>query len=198
MNKPSFRERFSYWFDNWMAKGTLALMALLGIATVVLVLVVFGLVHAVHGSSGSTRTTTRTSNPLDMLWGNLMRTLDPGTMGGDTGWAFRIFMLIITIGGLIIVASLIGIISGAFDSKVEELRKGRSRVLENDHTAHPGLELEGLPDRQRALHRERVARQERHRHPRRPRQGRDGRRHQGAGRAKTRQDARSSCARATR
>ena len=44
MNKPSFGERFRYWFDNWMAKGTLALMALLGIATVVLVLVVFGLV----------------------------------------------------------------------------------------------------------------------------------------------------------
>ena len=53
-----------------------------------------------------------------------MATLDPGTMGGDSGWGFRIFMLIITIGGLIIVASLIGIISGAFDSKVEELRKG--------------------------------------------------------------------------
>jgi len=34
----------------------------------------------------------------------------------------------------VIVASLISIISGAFDSKVEELRKGRSRVLETDHT----------------------------------------------------------------
>ena len=44
MNKPSFGERARYWFDNWMAKGTLALMALLGIATIVLVLVVFGLV----------------------------------------------------------------------------------------------------------------------------------------------------------
>jgi voltage-gated potassium channel Kch len=63
-----------------------------------------------------------------------MRTLDPGTMGADQGWLFRLLMLIITIGGLIIVASLIGIISGAFDSKVEELRKGRSRVLETDHT----------------------------------------------------------------
>ena len=40
MDKPSLGERFRYWFDNWMAKGTLALMALLGIATIVLVLVV--------------------------------------------------------------------------------------------------------------------------------------------------------------
>ena len=144
MNKPSFGERARYWFDNWMAKGTLALMALLGLATVVLVLVVFGLVM-LFTALGQYPNDDPKSNPLDILWGNLMRTLDPGTMGGDTGWAFRIFMLIITIGGLIIVASLIGIISGAFDSKVEELRKGRSRVLENDHTVILGWSSKVFP-----------------------------------------------------
>lgn len=130
MNKPTFSERFRYWFDNWMSRGTLALMALLAIATGILVLVV-GVLVAVF------RQTPDDAPDLsfgDILWGNLMRTLDPGTMGGDSGWGFRIFMLIITIGGLIIVASLIGIISGAFDSKVDELRKGRSKVLEKDHT----------------------------------------------------------------
>jgi len=133
MNKPSAGERFRYWFDNWMAKGTIALISLLGIATVVLVLVVFGLVQ-LFTLFGFYPNNDDKTDPLDTLWGNLMRTLDPGTMGGDTGWLFRLFMLIITIGGLIIVASLIGIISGAFDSKVEDLRKGRSKVLENDHT----------------------------------------------------------------
>ena len=71
---------------------------------------------------------------FEAMWLSLMRTLDPGTMGGDQGWLFRVLMLLVTIGGLIIVASLIGIVSGAFDGKVEELRKGRSRVLENEHT----------------------------------------------------------------
>jgi ion channel POLLUX/CASTOR len=141
MNKPTFAERFRYWFDNWMSRGTLALMALLGIATVVLVLVV-GVVVAIFRQ-------TPDDNPDlsfgDILWGNLMRTLDPGTMGGDSGWGFRIFMLIITIGGLIIVASLIGIISGAFDSKVEELRKGRSKVLEKDHTLILGWNSKVFP-----------------------------------------------------
>ena len=133
MNKPTFGERFRYWFDNWMARGPIALMALLGLATIVLVLVVFGLVQFLT-LFGQYPNKDPDTDPLDTLWGNLMRTLDPGTMGGDTGWAFRILMLVITIGGLIIVASLIGIISGAFDSKVEELRKGRSKVLETDHT----------------------------------------------------------------
>ncbi|MFM9878526.1 MAG: CASTOR/POLLUX-related putative ion channel [Rhodoglobus sp.] len=141
MNKPTFSERFRYWFDNWMSRGTLALMALLGIATVVLVLVV-GVVVAIFRQ-------TPEDDPErsfgDILWGNLMRTLDPGTMGGDSGWGFRIFMLIITIGGLIIVASLIGIISGAFDSKVEELRKGRSKVLEKDHTLILGWNTKVFP-----------------------------------------------------
>ena len=141
MDKPTFSERYRYWFDNWMSRGTLALMALLAIATVVLVLVV-GVVVAVFRQ-------TPEDDPQrsfgDILWGNLMRTLDPGTMGGDSGWGFRIFMLVVTIGGLIIVASLIGIISGAFDSKVEELRKGRSKVLEKDHTLILGWNSKVFP-----------------------------------------------------
>ncbi|HEY3406989.1 MAG TPA: hypothetical protein VGK53_02325 [Propionicimonas sp.] len=130
MDKPSLAERFRYWFDNWMSRGTIALMGLLGLATVVLVLVVTLLVFLFGAfPDGATE-----GDWLDLLWGGLLRTLDPGTMGGDTGWGFRLLMLVITIGGLIIVASLIGIVSGAFDSKIEELRKGRSRVLEHDHT----------------------------------------------------------------
>src|SRR3954453_19491537 len=130
MSKPTFAERSRYWFDNWMSKGTVALIALLGAATFVFV-VVLAAVGALL------LPLFRDKNDLnigELIWGNLMRTLDPGTMGGDDGPAFRVLMLLVTIGGLIIVASLIGIVSGAFDGKVEELRKGRSRVLENDHT----------------------------------------------------------------
>lgn len=130
MEQPKLVERVRYWFDNVMSRGAIALMGLLGLATVALVLVVGTLVwifRAFPDGDGE-------GDFIDILWGGLMRTLDPGTMGGDAGWGFRIFMLVITIGGLIIVASLIGIISGAFDDKVAQLRKGRSRVLEHEHT----------------------------------------------------------------
>lgn len=130
MDKPSFAEKFRYWFDNWMSRGTIALMGLLGLATIALVVVVSLLVWVFRAFPDN----AADGDFIDLLWGGLMRTLDPGTMGGDAGWAFRIFMLVITIGGLIIVASLIGIVSGAFDTKIEELRKGKSRVLEHDHT----------------------------------------------------------------
>ena len=130
MDRPTLSERLRYCFDGWMSRGAIALIGLLGLATVALVVVVGTLAWIFHAFPDD----ATDGDLFDLWWGGLMRTLDPGTMGGDSGWGFRFFMLLITIGGLIIVASLIGIISGAFDDRIAELRKGHSRVLEHDHT----------------------------------------------------------------
>ncbi|WP_105036868.1 CASTOR/POLLUX-related putative ion channel [Cryobacterium aureum] len=132
-NSTSFQERFRYWFDNVMAKGAGALMALLALASLVFIALV-ALVVMIFQLFPSAEPGDPLPGFFEVLWGNLMRTLDSGTMGGDAGWGFRGAMLVVTIGGVIMVASLIGIISSAFDSKVDELRKGRSKVLESDHT----------------------------------------------------------------
>jgi len=146
VTKPSAGERWRYWFDTWMSKGTVALMALLGVATVVFVVVLSALtVFVLWLLPDGINNIDEDDTVWDIFWGSLMRTLDPGTMGGDEGWLFRLLMLIVTIGGLVIVASLIGIVSGAFDSKVEELRKGRSRVLEEDHTLILGWSTKVFP-----------------------------------------------------
>ena len=71
----------------------------------------------------------------DLLWNSLMRTLDPGTMGGDTGpFGFLLGMLAVTLGGIFIISALIGIINTGLEGKLAELRKGRSRVIETGHT----------------------------------------------------------------
>lgn len=134
MPTPTLMERLRYRFDVWMAGGTVALMGLLGLATLIFVVVLGIITWIILGFVGDKRSADPDDDAFDFIWGSLMRTLDPGTMGADRGWAFRLLMLIVTIGGLIIVASLIGIVSGAFDSRVEQLRKGRSRVLEKEHT----------------------------------------------------------------
>jgi voltage-gated potassium channel Kch len=130
MTQPTRRERLSYRFDTWMSKGTVALIGLLAVVTFVFVVVVAFIVWALplHPKDEPE------GDFFDIFWGNLMRTLDPGTMGSDEGWGFRLAMLVVTLGGLVIVASLIGIVSGGFDAKIAELRKGRSRVIERDHT----------------------------------------------------------------
>ncbi|TFD67781.1 CASTOR/POLLUX-related putative ion channel [Cryobacterium ruanii] len=132
-NSTTFQERFRYWFDSVMARGAGALMALLALASLVFIALV-ALVVMVFGLFPTAEPGDPSPGFFEVLWGNLMRTLDSGTMGGDAGWGFRGAMLVVTIGGVIMVASLIGIISSAFDSKVDELRKGRSKVLESDHT----------------------------------------------------------------
>lgn len=111
-----------------MSKGLLSLIGLLTLVTAVFVLLMTVLVmlfssYPVQGESVG-----------EMIWFSLMHALDPGTVVGAEGLAYRTIMLITTFGGLVFLAGLIGIVSGAFDTKVEELRKGRSRVIESDHT----------------------------------------------------------------
>ncbi|PLW91856.1 MAG: potassium transporter TrkA [Marinilabiliales bacterium] len=130
MSKTTFKDRFKYTFDNLMSKGPGAIIAWLGIATLLLVLISAIFVAII----GILPAESEGMNFIEALWQSLMRSIDPGTVCGDEGWAFRILMLIITIGGIFIVSALIGIISAGFDQKIEQLRKGRSKVIETNHT----------------------------------------------------------------
>ena len=142
MKKITLSDRFRYWFDNVMSRGVIALVGLLGVVTFVFVLVMATLVAILPFTKPDDDPTMSFG---EGLWASLMRTLDPGTMGGDVGPGFRAAMLIVTIGGLIVVASLIGVVSNAFDTKVEELRKGRSTVLEKEHTLILGWSSKVFP-----------------------------------------------------
>ncbi len=70
----------------------------------------------------------------EALWQVTMRTIDTGTVAGDTGWSFRLVAFLITLGGIFIVSALIGIISNGLDNRLNELRRGRSTVIESGHT----------------------------------------------------------------
>ncbi len=129
-NNISFGQKMRYRFDNLMAKGPIALIGWLGILSLVLV-VVAALILTV---TGFTQDDGETMNFVEASWKSLMRTLDPGTMGGDTGWGFRIIMLGVTLGGIFIVSTLIGVLASGISNKLEELRKGHSFVVEKDHT----------------------------------------------------------------
>jgi ion channel POLLUX/CASTOR len=71
---------------------------------------------------------------IELLWLSLMRTLDPGTMGGDTGSIpFVLAMLAVTLGGIFIISTLIGVIATGIEGRLADLRKGRSVVVEEGH-----------------------------------------------------------------
>ncbi len=126
---PRFVDRVRYQFDNVMARGTSAMIALLGLASVALIGVVVGLVMLVAADEKEVD-----GDPMKALWLSLLRTLDPGTMGGDDGSPqFLALMLMVTIGGIFIVSALVGVLATGLQNKLGELRKGRSRVVERGH-----------------------------------------------------------------
>ena len=144
MYKPTILEKVRYWFDGIMSRGVVALVGLLGLASLAFIAIVslLVLVFRLYPRPDGHRQDLSFG---EALWSSLLRTLDPGTMGGDEGIGFRGAMLVVTIGGVILVASLISVISSAFNSRVEDLRKGRSRVLESEHTLILGWSSKVFP-----------------------------------------------------
>src|SRR4051794_11946727 len=130
--EPTLRERLRYAFDNSMSRGTPALIAWLCVTTLVLI-VAFTVIVAVFGL----RDDDDEAQPFFRdLMQNLFHALDPGTVAGDglASWQFLLTMLVLTIAGLFIVSALIGVIATGIDAKLADLRRGRSTVLEKDHT----------------------------------------------------------------
>src|ERR687897_250352 len=128
--KPGIRARARYLFDSAMSRGTGIVILWLGAITVGLVFVA-SLVLTVFGIGINEE---KTPSLLERFWQSLLRILDPGTFSGDAGWPLRVTMLLVTLLGVLIGGSLIGLIVAAVDSKVEQLRRGRSVVVERGHT----------------------------------------------------------------
>jgi voltage-gated potassium channel Kch len=132
MSKPSFGARMRYAFENTLSKGPIAIIFWLAIVSFAVVAIA-GLVISVFGIPPE-RGSTEHMNFIEASWQSLMRTMDSGNMAGDTGIWLRIVMLLVTIGGIFIISTLIGTITSGLEAKLEELRKGRSKVLESKHT----------------------------------------------------------------
>ena len=54
---------------------------------------------------------------VEAAWNLLMRTFDAGNMADDSGWPLRIITLLVTLGGIFIVSTLIGIITSGMEAK---------------------------------------------------------------------------------
>jgi voltage-gated potassium channel Kch len=142
MSKFKLSQRLHYKFDNIMSRGAIALIGWLGIASLLLI-VIAGFILVI----GELKQEDDTSDPhfVEATWQSLMRTLDPGTMGGDTGWGFRTVMLGVTVGGIFVVSILIGLITSGIETKLDVMRKGRSFVVESGHTLILGWSSKILP-----------------------------------------------------
>ena len=131
MRKVSFGDRLRYRFDNFMSRGSIALVGALFAVTFTLVLIgTLIMVLARLQPTGS----TEALGLGEALWQVTMRTIDTGTVAGDSGWSSRLVGFVITLGGIFIVSALIGVLATGLESRLNDLRRGRSRVIESGHT----------------------------------------------------------------
>ncbi len=137
---PGLRQRVRYRFDNLLARGTSATLIWLAVVTLAAVLISSLLLALGDVSlSGSEDRAW-----LEDAWQSLLRLLDPGTMANDVGWGRRVLALLVTIFGILIAGTLIGIIAAGVEGRIEGMRRGRSVVIESDHIVVLG-DSERLP-----------------------------------------------------
>ena len=127
VSKPRLRERLRYAFDKTLSRGPGALIGWLAAATLLLIALGTAAVLLFHGIPEG-------SNLFDVFWNILSQALTPNPVDAANPLQYLVVMFIVTIGSLFIVSILIGILSNEIEGRVDALRRGRSRVLEEDHT----------------------------------------------------------------
>jgi len=124
--------KLRYKFDLALSRGPLVVIGYLGVVMLAII-VIAALVLMVTGIGG-VNGGGEISNPAEAFWQALLRVLDSGTFAADSSWPARFLGLFITLAGIFLAGSLIGLIANAVDQQIESLRKGRSTVLEDGHT----------------------------------------------------------------
>lgn len=121
--KASFSERISYQIDNLMTWQPLTKV------------IALFLMSALHILIGAVLYYLFVEASLDtVMWISWTYTADPGTHADEATLRGRLVSAFITLGGMLFFALFIGLITDAIGEKVDELKKGRSRVLEEGHT----------------------------------------------------------------
>ncbi len=139
MKKHSFREKFSYQFDQWMSRGLAAMIGLLFLVTVFVAVAVAAAARLCAPDAAG--------NAADSLWNSFMHILDPGNVSGDYATrnpGYIVPMIFAGVCGLFVTSILIGLITSAFHARLEALRHGNAKVLEKNHTLILGYD-EHLP-----------------------------------------------------
>ncbi len=135
-NPVTLSAKLRYSFENTLSKGPIAIigwLALLSLAIIFVAAVLMAIFRVGYGENGSF---------LENFWNSLMRTFDAGNMADDgsgdgtspANWVVRLVALFVTLGGIFIISTLIGTLTSGIEGKLDELRKGRSPVLETNHT----------------------------------------------------------------
>ncbi|MCU0430062.1 MAG: hypothetical protein MUF42_08835 [Cytophagaceae bacterium] len=142
MSKITLKDKFSYAFDNIIGKGTPVLIIGLGF---VFFFTAFLTAIVVFIGQISEGTVTEPMDFKESYWQSLMHVIDQGTVTGESGWTYRIIMFPVSLIGILLVSTLVSILNAGFQTKIDELKKGKSIVIEENHTVILGWSTKIFP-----------------------------------------------------
>jgi len=132
-SKVTWRDHLRYRFENTLSKGAIAIIGWLALASTVIV-VIAALLLVIFAIRSDPADPGSTFSFIEAGWVGAMHAIDAGNLAGDAGWPLRVLMLVVTVAGIFLVSILIGTITSGMESKLHDLRKGRSRVIESEFT----------------------------------------------------------------
>jgi len=139
VQKISFGERLRYRIDNLMSRGPApVVIGLFGITIVVAFLVSIFVYLIGWGNFGDPTNGGQDFTFPDIIWRAVLTTIDSGAVGNYTGTpvtvGFLLAMFAVTLIGIFFTSIFIGVLVTGIQARLDELRKGRSRVLETNQT----------------------------------------------------------------
>ena len=126
------KTRLSYQVDNFMSKGSssifLALMALFSLGFIIILII--------RSISNFFLPDETLNSWLDIPWRVYVAIIEGSAAetDGDSNWLAKLSSIIGVLVGLVLFSSTVAFITSVFEAKLAELRRGRSMVLESNHT----------------------------------------------------------------
>ena len=129
-------KRIRYFFDNTLAKGPMGLLIWLGLFISIVIIFISILVW-VAGINNE-------DSLINQIYFYLMTSFAVIDAEITGNWPFHIASLIVILTGIFVMSTFIGILTTSIEGKLAQLRKGRSRVIESEHTVILGWSKEIL------------------------------------------------------
>lgn len=129
---PSFGDKVRYQVDRFLSWSPMA--RFVGLFGLSLILVMTNAFFAFLVMPKPSEEGAEPFDFLEAMWWATGRVADAGTMGDDSGTLVRAVAIMTTLCGVGVVALLIGLVSSTIGDKIEDLRKGKSPVIDENHT----------------------------------------------------------------
>ena len=127
MKKHSLREKIKYNFDSMMSRGIFSLVGPLITVSLIFVFLMASIFYFLK--------IFPEKNLLHLISISLMRTINAESMDEtNPSILYVILMVIIGIFSIFFISVLIGILTTTIENKIRNLRKGRSIIIEKNHT----------------------------------------------------------------